>query len=346
MELNGPASTMKSDDSIRQEMKEFYGQLVQKSADLQSNVCTARAGDVPLYVKQAIDNVHPEITARYYGCGMVIPTCLEAARVLDLGCGAGQDCYVLSQLVGQDGLVTGLDMTEEQLAIARQYLDHHTEKFSLSKPNVEFKLGYIEKMKEVGIEDQVYDVIVSNCVVNMCADKRQVYKETFRVLKEGGEFFFSDVYADREVSDAVKNDATLWGEGISGALCWREFYQIAQEMGFSPPRLVRSRSYYLKDPQLQKQIGEAKFIAGTYRIFRLPESKEESCYATYRGGVTSQEDRFILDRNTCFKKGEPTAVDPVVASILKSSRFKHHFEFAPIGKDAMVDPFCYIEECG
>jgi arsenite methyltransferase len=93
-------------------------------------------------------------------------------HVLDLGSGSGRDCFVISKLVGDNGRVVGIDMTDEQLSVANKYIDYHTKKFGLSKPNVEFRKGYIEKLGEAGLEDNTFDVIVSNCVVNLSPDKK------------------------------------------------------------------------------------------------------------------------------------------------------------------------------
>ena len=95
------------------------------------------------------------------------------------------------------------------------------EKFGYSKSNVEFKLGYIENLE--GIEDNSIDIVISNCVVNLSLFKNKVLKEVFRVLKKGGEFYFSDVYSSRRINEDLRNDSVLWGECLSGALYWNDF---------------------------------------------------------------------------------------------------------------------------
>ena len=97
---------------------------------------------------------------RYYGCGLIVPECLEGMKIVDLGSGAGQDCYVLSKLVGETGHVTGVDMTDEQLEVARKYQQYHAEKFGFGKPNTEFVKGYIEHLGEAGLKDNQFDLIV------------------------------------------------------------------------------------------------------------------------------------------------------------------------------------------
>ena len=120
-------------------MTEYYGQILKASDDLKTNACCA-SGKPPKWLHLPLSNVHSEVTNKFYGCGYPFPDGTEACVVLDLGCGAGRDVYVLSQLVGKDGHVIGIDMTEEQLKTANETLDWHMEKFfgSTSIKNVTF----------------------------------------------------------------------------------------------------------------------------------------------------------------------------------------------------------------
>ena len=150
-----------------------------------------------------------------------------------MGCGSGRDCYLASSFVGDSGKVIGVDMTDEQLEVARKYVDYHTEKFKLSQPNVEFKKGIIENLKDsAGIEDNSIDVVISNCVVNLSADKEAVFKEVWRILKPGGELYFSDVFSDRRIPQNLKDDKVLWGECLSGALYIEDFRRLMDKVGF------------------------------------------------------------------------------------------------------------------
>lgn len=141
-------------------------------------------------------DVHPQVKSTYYGCGLVIPQQLKGLRILDLGCGSGRDCYMLAQWVGSSGCVVGVDMTPAQLDIAREHITWHTNKNGFEKPNVEFREGYIERLSELNFEDNYFDIIVSNCVINLSPDKEAVLREAYRILKPGGEIFFSDVSVD------------------------------------------------------------------------------------------------------------------------------------------------------
>ena len=157
-------------------------------------------------------NVHPNVLARFYGCGSPIPPLLRGLTVLDLGCGTGRDTYVLAQLVGPSGTAIGVDMTPDQLAVALETEKWHADKFGFSAPNTRFIQGDIANLSSAGIADATVDVVVSNCVLNLAADKASVFREIARVLKPGGELFFSDVYADRRVPVHLQQDKVLWGE--------------------------------------------------------------------------------------------------------------------------------------
>jgi len=206
---------------MRDEVREYYGKTLGGTGDLQTDACCDTAP--PPHLKRILEKLHPEVVARYYGCGLVAPAALDGTSVLDLGCGSGRDCYLLSSLVGENGSVTGVDMTVEQLAVATRHLDYHRQQFGYANSNVRFLQGYIEELDKLELPDNAFDVVVSNCVVNLSPDKKRVFSEVHRVLKPGGEFYFSDVYADRRVPEVLRRDPVLYGECLAGALYWNDF---------------------------------------------------------------------------------------------------------------------------
>lgn len=143
------------------------------------------------YIKEITKEIPDEIISRFYGCGSPIPRTIEGMTILDLGCGTGLDCYILSKLVGENGKIIGVDMTDSQLEIANKYKEDMAKRFGYKKSNVEFKKGYIEDLESLGIEDETIDVVISNCVINLSPFKEEVFKEIFRVLKRGGELYFA-----------------------------------------------------------------------------------------------------------------------------------------------------------
>ncbi|XP_055250579.1 arsenite methyltransferase-like [Moschus berezovskii] len=200
------------DAEIRKDMQTYYGKVLKKSTDLQTKVCVIAARPVPQHIQEALQNVHEEVSLRYYGCGLVIPECLENCWILDLGSGSGRDCYAFSQMVGEKGHVTRIDMTEGQVEISNKYIEYHMEKYGFQAPNVTFIHGYIEKLEESGIKNESYDTVVSNCVINLVPDKQQMLQEVYRVLKNGGELYFSDVYASLELPEEIRTHKVLWGD--------------------------------------------------------------------------------------------------------------------------------------
>ena len=207
---------------VQSEVSKYYGDTLSSSGDLKTNACCTGAA-LPKHIKAALSKVHPEVVSRYYGCGLCVPDELDGLNVLDLGSGAGRDCYLLSQLVGESGSVVGIDMTKEQIEVAREHVAWHAEKFGYAKGNTHFVDGKIEDLAACDLADESFDLIVSNCVINLSTDKRAVLREAHRVLRAGGELYFSDVYASRRVPAALVSDPVLYGECLSGALYWNDF---------------------------------------------------------------------------------------------------------------------------
>uniref|UniRef100_A0A8C9VFJ7 Arsenite methyltransferase n=1 Tax=Scleropages formosus TaxID=113540 RepID=A0A8C9VFJ7_SCLFO len=310
------------------ETVDYYGRVLKSTSDLKSNACLTPATPVAPAVRRVLEEVHPEVTRRYYGCGMVVPECLEGCRVLDLGCGAGRDCYMLSQLVGDRGLVTGIDMTEEQLDVARKYVGYHTKKFGYKKPNTEFVQGYIEALQEAGLKGSFYDIIISNCVVNLSPNKKHVLKEAHHVLKDGGELYFSDIYCSHRLPAEIRTHKVLWGECLGGALWWEDLLRLAEEVGFCTPRLVAASTVTVGNKELQSLLRDYKFVSATFRLFKIPRNvSNESCRVIYDGNVTGHEDFLKFDAYHTFRKNEVVTVDGELASILKMSRFAEEFTF-------------------
>jgi arsenite methyltransferase len=309
-------------------VREYYGRTLQSSADLKTSACCDAAA-VPPWLKPLLVNIHPEVTARYYGCGLVCPAQLDGCRVLDLGCGSGRDAYALAQLVGPQGEVIGVDMTAEQIDLAERHRAFHAERFGYV--NVSFRKGYIERLDDLGLEPASFDVIVSNCVVNLSPDKDAVLRGVHRFLKPGGEFYFADVYADRRVPEDLRTDPVLYGECLGGALYWNDFHRLAQRTGFIDPRLVEDRPLDITDARLVERVGSLRFFSATYRLFKLDEL-ESACEnygqaVIYRGTLPAHPDRFVLDKHHSLETG---AVFPVCGNtwrMLNDTRFRDHFEF-------------------
>jgi arsenite methyltransferase len=172
------------------------------------------------------------------GCGN--PTALGQLRegeiVLDLGSGGGIDVLLSARRVGPTGYVYGLDMTDEMLELAR------TNQRAAGLTNVEFLKGAIE---EIPLPDASVDVVVSNCVINLSADKNRVFREAFRVLRSGGRMAVSDVVARSELPDALRRDAALWSSCLGGALQEHEYRAGLERAGFVNVALESTREFTL-----------------------------------------------------------------------------------------------------
>lgn len=315
---------------MHDDVKEYYGNVLQQSEDLKTNACCTSAG-LPKHVKQALAKVHDEVLSKYYGCGLIAPDVLDGMSILDLGCGSGRDCYVLSQWVGEKGRIVGVDMTEAQLNVALEHEEYHAQLFNYSSKNTEFKLGYIEKLDELNLPDNSFDIIVSNCVINLSPDKEAVLREAYRLLKPGGELYFSDVYSNKRVPPELVKDPVLYGECLSGALYWNDFENLAKKAGFLDPRLVEDDIITIENESIEAKIGHIEFYSATYRLFKLPEL-EPSCEdygqaVIYKGGVAFSEELFLLDKHHAIQKGKVFPVCGNTFRMLNETRFKDYFDF-------------------
>ncbi|TQV88128.1 methyltransferase domain-containing protein [Aliikangiella coralliicola] len=311
-------------------VKNYYGKVLEKSQDLQTNACCTDES-IPPFVKTALSKIHNEVMTRYYGCGLVVPEELSNCHILDLGSGSGRDCYALAQMVGEQGSVTGVDMTDEQLSVANKYQEYHRDKFGYQRSNVHFKKGYIERLDELDLADESFDIIVSNCVINLSTDKAAVLKQAYRLLKPGGELYFSDVYADRRIPKHLVSDPVLYGECLSGALYWNDFIRLSKSSGFLDPRLVNSRKISIGNPQIIERVAGINFYSATYRLFKLPKL-ESHCEdygqaVIYQGGIEHHQEQFALDEHHHFIKGKATSVCGNTWRMLHQSRFARYFSF-------------------
>jgi SAM-dependent methyltransferase len=226
--------TSRTADEIRSAVSAAYGARAKEVADAANTSCCAddccadtgrgAAGLKSVYYTADETTDLPE-TVVSYGCGN--PTAIAGLQlgevVLDLGSGAGLDCFLSARQVGPEGRVIGLDMTDEMLALAEQ------NKARIGVSNVEFRKGTMESMP---VEDASVDVIISNCVINLSPDKDAVFAESFRVLRPGGRVHVSDVVLTHALSLEEQANMNLWAGCISGALLKDDYARRLQAAGF------------------------------------------------------------------------------------------------------------------
>ncbi|MFK8037977.1 MAG: methyltransferase domain-containing protein [Crocinitomicaceae bacterium] len=317
-------------EDLHKDVAEYYGKELQKSEDLKTNACCTLTAP-PKHIREALTLVADEVQAKYYGCGLTIPSAISGLRILDLGSGSGRDCYIASKLVGENGYVVGVDMTDEQLKIANNHIEYHRKKFGYTKSNVEFLKGNIEKLDELNLEKGSFDLIISNCVINLAADKNKVLKDAYELLKPGGEMYFSDVYSDRRIPQHLQDNKVLWGECLSGALYWNDFLNVAKNAGFTDPRVIEDKPITIENPELELIVGDIKFYSVTYRLWKI-DGLESDCEdygqaIAYKGGIPENDLAFALDNHHYFPKGKIMTVCGNSYNMLHQTRFKKYFEF-------------------
>lgn len=308
-------------------VKDYYGKILQTKEDLQTSACCATDSIAP-HLREILKFVHPKVQERFYGCGSPIPSELNGKTVLDLGCGSGRDCFILSKLVGETGRVIGVDMTVEQIDVAKKFLPYHMEQFGFRNPNIQFLQGYIEDLESLDIKNDSIDVVISNCVLNLSPQKERVFSEIFRVLKPGGELYFSDVFAGRRIPKALSIDPVLVGECLGGALYIEDFRRILTQLDCADYRITSKTKITLNSPHVERKAGMIDFYSMTIRAFKL--ELEDRCedygqIAYYLGSIPEAPNRFNLDDHHIFEIGRPMAVCGNTASMLSKTRYGPHF---------------------
>jgi arsenite methyltransferase len=256
---------------MQTDVQKYYGETLKNTKDLQTSACCP-IGTGPKHLTPYLKNIHEDVLNKFYGCGSPLPENLLGKTVLDLGCGTGRDCYIASQMVGEKGFVIGVDMTENQLATAKETLPWHMEKFGYTSPNTSFHLGNIEDLNF--IETNSVDVVISNCVINLAEDKEKVFAEIYRVLKTNGELRFSDVYGNKEIPQILQKDPVLWGECLTGALTLENFDKIIKNVGFKNTKQLSKDIIALENKDIQNKLKGYVFESITYSVYK---NKQEKC---------------------------------------------------------------------
>lgn len=242
---------------IKKFVKERYGEIAKK----ETSCCCSPSIDIDLmkelgYSQAELDAVPKESMS--LGCGnpVALASLKEGETILDLGSGAGFDCFLAAKRVGEKGKVIGVDMTPEMVEKAKVT----AEKYGYG--NVEFKLGEIEKLP---IEDNSVDAIISNCVINLSPDKPQVFREAYRVLKTGGRMMISDIVVEGKLSKETRKNFDAWAGCVAGAMEKSAYLNAIRNAGFKDVKIVSESSWNIEvSEKLKGKITSVKLEAKKY----------------------------------------------------------------------------------
>lgn len=291
--------------TIRDDVGEFYAAAADEPME---QLCCASN-----YDHEAVAHIPREVLDISYGCGSpVLMAGLAAGQTLvDLGSGGGIDCFMAARVVGEKGRVVGVDMTDAMLEKASRASELVAR--NLGFDVVEFRKGHLE---EVPMEDSGADVVTSNCVVNLAEDKRRVFGEIYRVLRDRGRFCISDVVSEGDVPEPMRLDKRLWGECISGALREDEFLALAREAGFYGLEVI-SRGPY-------REVDGLRFNSVTVKGHKSVPGGEcvyKGHHAVYLGPFSSVAD----DDGHTYEAGVPVEVCTDTLARLENPPYRSMF---------------------
>lgn len=227
-----------NDQKLKDVIKDRYGRIARGEVTFCCPTCGPTTTDQCLAVGYSAEDLRlvPELAILGVGCGN--PTALaglkEGETVLDLGSGAGIDVFLAATKVGERGRVIGVDMTEDMVARGQKLAREH------DFANVEFRLGEIEHLP---LEANAVDVIISNCVINLTADKLASFREIHRVLKPGGRILISDLVTAADLPEDVRASAAAWADCLAGAMEKEAYLETIRRAGFSAVNVVSESSY-------------------------------------------------------------------------------------------------------
>ncbi|KAK7478532.1 hypothetical protein BaRGS_00030204 [Batillaria attramentaria] len=285
----------------------------------------------------------------YYGSGMTIPEKLAGKRVLDIGCGSGSFVFILSKLVGPSGYVVGVDISDGLIETAKSESEYHWKLWGYSKPNFEFHVGNAERLDELGLKAESFDLVVSNGVFCVVPDKDRAFAHAYNLLKTGGQFYLNDVYAEKDPPAKYKDNETLWCMGTTGAMRWDTLAATAVKAGFTVPYLTQVAPINIAKEEYNTMLENGRFLCVGWRLFKLPKgAKRGPSRVTYNGNIPGFPDAFPWDVDLTFKKGVGVDVDSALATILSASYLSDSFAFADASGSPTTkrnqNPFALIDK--
>ena len=294
----------------RHAVREFYAHA---ASEPQEELCCAGSLSA-----DDVTHIPNGVIGRAYGCGSPVAAAgiSRGEKVLDLGSGAGIDCFIAAKKVGPDGIVIGVDMTDEMLDTARNFKAEVAK--NLGYDVVDFRKGFLE---EIPVESGHVDVILSNCVINLSPDKKQVFGEMWRVLRDRGRIVVSDIVSDKKVPERLRADSVLWGQCLSGALTEEEFLTYLEQAGFYGIEIL-SKTFW-------KGVEDCRFYSITVRGYKY-EKRPECAHHGHKAVYLGPHKAVMDEEGHLFPRGEAVEVCTDTAEKLKRPPYSNHF--------AVIDP--------
>lgn len=268
---------MKNSEQIKEQVRQKYSEIALQDKEInRASCCGAGSCSTELYNIMSddystLEGYNPDADLGL-GCGL--PTQFAKIRkgntVVDLGSGAGNDCFIARNETGEDGRVIGIDFTPAMIEKARENAQ------KLGYANVEFRQGDIEN---IPVSENVADVMVSNCVLNLVPDKDKVFKEIFRVLKPGGHFSISDVVLIGNLPEALRTDAEMYTGCVGGAIQKDVYLSLIEKNGFANVTLQKENPITIPHDILSKYLNDdelSNFKSGSTGIFSITVYAEKS----------------------------------------------------------------------
>lgn len=272
---------METPEKIKSMVKEKYGEVAGQSREANATSCCG-SGCGCATIDEAImaedySKLQGYVPDADLGLGCGLPTefamIKEGDVVVDLGSGAGNDAFVARSVAGASGKVIGVDFTEKMIAKARANAE------KLGYHNVEFRYGDIENMP---LNDNVADVVVSNCVLNLVPDKKRAFAETFRILKPGGHFSVSDIVLKGDLPEGLRKSAEMYAGCVSGAISKEAYLDVIREAGFTSIKLQKERKITIPDEILSVYLDNRereKYLSGELGVYSITVYAEKSAAA-------------------------------------------------------------------
>ncbi len=313
-------------DKPRKAVRDFYGKAAETP---QEELCCPVKND-----DADTSHIPKETLDRFYGCGspITIAGVKEGETLVDLGSGAGIDCFIAAKRVGANGKIYGIDMTDEMLKVANE--SKKTVATNLGYDVVEFRKGFLE---QIPVDDNCVDLITSNCVINLSPDKKAVFGEMWRILKDHGRIVISDIVSAKETPDYMRANKQLWGECISGSLTENDFVSFLEQVGFYGVQTLNKVFW--------KEVEGYSFYSVTVKGYKF--EKTDGCvFAGQKAVYNGPYKAAIDDEGHMFPRNREIEICEDTAAKLSKPPYAGQFTIIGGQNDGAASAGCCSDESG